>query len=155
MASRKYSKLSTSEKILIVEAYYENNRCVTEAWRKFFSHFKLKRLNDGTSISHIHYIISHFKQFGSVDSAHSNKRCEKKEMKRELQSSYDEMNVISEHVTFCKLAFHSKASSSSYYKFLKSHLKLFPYKVTTDQVLTQSYKDKRLNFCQWFLGKVF
>ena len=75
-------------------------------------------------------------------------------MKKELRSSYDEMNVSSEHVTVRKLAFHSKASISSSYKFRKSHLKLFPYKVTTSQVLTQSHKDKRLNFCQWFLGKV-
>ena len=64
------------------------------------------------------------------------------------------MNVSSEHVTVRKLAFHSNASSSSPYKFLKSHLKLFPYKVTTGQVLTQSHIDKRLNFCQWFLSKV-
>ena len=150
MESRKYSKLSTSDKILIVEAYYENNRSVTEARHQFFSHFKLNRLNNGPGILHIHYIISHFKQFGYADSAHSNKRCEKEEMKKELQSSYDEVNVSSEHVTVRKLVFHSKASSSFSYKFLKSHLKLFPYKVTTGQVLTQKHKENRLNFCQWF-----
>ena len=62
MASQKYSKLSTSEKILIVEAHYENNRSVTEERRKFVPHFILKRLNDGPRVSHIYYIISHFKQ---------------------------------------------------------------------------------------------
>ena len=58
------------------------------------------------------------------------------------------------HVTVWKLADKASFSATTAYKFLTKDLRLFPYKISIGQVLTEQHKQSRYLFSQWLLKRI-
>ena len=88
-----------------------------------------------------------------MDVSHRHGRGKSIEVSERLDESYSEMTASGDHVTVRKLAEKAGCSTGSSHSYLRKELKLFPYKVTVGQVLSQTHMERRLSFCRWILGK--
>ena len=64
------------------------------------------------------------------------------------------MAEAGDHVTVRKLADKASCSATTAYKILTKDLRLFPYKISIGQVLTEQHKRSCYLFSQWLLKRI-
>jgi hypothetical protein len=145
------SRLKEDDKILLVQLYFKNSESVSEALRKFGTLKRFKNKNDLPHPSTVANLIKKFSETGTVSNKPHGRKSD--EMSREkisdIVGSSGDGNFSVRH-----MAEQIGASKSLVHNVLRKELKLYPYKVTISQTLTENHKEQRVTFCSWALSKL-
>ena len=139
------SRLTEGDKTLLAQLYYKNDQSVAAAIRKFGTSKNIKNKKDLPHPTTVKNIIDKFGAKGSVQNISNGRKCneEARDLVKRLvsESNNGQLSVR-------KVATETGISKSLIHNIMKSEMKLYPYKITIGQVLTDIHKLKRVLFCQ-------
>ena len=145
------SRLEEDDKILLVQLYYRNNESVAEALRKFGTLKGIKNKKDLPHPSTVTNLIQKFDSNGTVSNLPHGRKSD--DISREKISKVVGATGDS-NFSVRQLAEKTGTSKSLVHNVLRKELKLYPYKVSISQTLTERHKEQRVTFCNWATSKL-
>lgn len=146
--------LLNCDKIRLVQLYFQSGS-LTDTQRKFSSEKNIKRKNDAPSVQQIRCIIKKFQKTGCINNEHnirSYRACEEK--RKDIDSALKHMIAEGNVPSVRKLSSISGSSIGTVHTHLRRDLKLFPYKVSIGQSLSDNHKANRYAFCKRMISNI-
>lgn len=148
------SAISSEQRVFMIQTYYSVKKSLSSTQRKFCTKYSIKKKKNAPSLQFIRSMIHKFEKSGCILNGHRKGRGRSSVIRKKLDESLNQMTAAGDHVTVRNLASNANCSASTAYTFLRTELKLYPYKITTGQVLTDQQRQKRLQFSLWMLKKI-
>ena len=143
--------LSGQDKALIVKFYYQSDECLASALRKYCHVKGIKDVkHDSPNYNSIKNMIERFEETGNC-----NKCSPPGRPSGDAKANIEEYIAEEGFHTSCrKSSANASVSKSHYHRYLRYHLKLFPYKPSIEHYLSPNSVNERKIFCSKFLTNV-
>ena len=142
------SRLSVSERVEIVELYFEHGRSATEVQRKWSTKYgRHCRIPHRETINEI---VNRFRESGSVNDRPRSGRPSNEEAAQAVGSLIQENPSLSLRQISKQLGH----SPSFVHNVCRRMLKLYPYRVQLHHALQPNDHLQRISFCEWIREKV-
>lgn len=146
------SRLTTQDRVLLVQLYFENGRSVERTIRKFSSAKGLRRREEAPSRRHILHLVHKFQATGSVL---DQPRRGRPQVSTEVLASVSAAVTNAQGRTSVRsIARSTGVPSTTVHSLLHNSLHLYPYRVHCLHRLRQTDKVARKTFCELMLTKL-
>ena len=143
------SRLEMPDRLLLVQLYYQNNRCPSETIRKFSTLRGIKSKSDAPTVTAVQNLVTKFESTYSLFDAPRSGR-------PSISSDYvDQVSDLLEEnhgrISTTLIGRQLNIPQSTVHKIVTQHLHMYPYKFHLVHHLTEGDKVKRIEFCRKFL----
>jgi len=122
---------------------------------KVFRGKNIKRKSDAPSVPQIRSIIMKFGLTGCINEEHKvHSPRASQEKRKNTDTALQKMKAEATIPSIRKLNAASSSSIGTVHRYLRRELKLFPYKVTIGQSLSNNHKTNRYAFCKRMMSKI-
>lgn len=143
------SKLEMTDRLLLVQLYYQSNRSPTVTIRKFSTMRKIKSKRDAPTVTAVQNLIAKFESTYSLfDSRRSGRPSISGEYVDEVAGLLEQAHG---QISTTQISRQLNIPQSTIYKIVTQHLQMYPYKFHMVHQLSEEDKVKRMEFCQNFL----
>ena len=137
------------DRLLLVQLYYQNNRCPSETIRKFSTLRGIKSKSDAPTVTAVQNLVTKFESTYSLFDAPRSGR-------PSISSDYvDQVSDLLEEnhgrISTTLIGRQLNIPQSTVHKIVTQHLHMYPYKFHLVHHLTEGDKVKRIEFCRKFL----
>lgn len=146
--------METADRKLLLKLFYMNYCSATIAIRKFGTTKGIKKKENLPCESTVRKIVKKFEEHGTV--------CDLPRSGRPSLITDETIDAVTEIMDALKtsgaipnsrnIAGSLDLSAATVWRILRAHLHLFPYKIQIGQLLTESQKERRTQFCINFLS---
>lgn len=147
--------MNKSDKIEMLQFYYSNNCCVTEAIRKFSVKSNIKTKSCMPKNSTVRDLVKKFEEHGSVERIKGSGRPAAEVDMDDFFQIFNRLRETGVLPTTRNLAREMALSNTTVWKFLKFQLRCKPYKELVVQSLSDRSIEQRCAFAEWFISTFF
>jgi Helix-turn-helix domain (DUF4817) len=145
------SRLEMPDRLLLVQLYYQNNRCPSETIRKFSTLRGIKSKTDAPTVTAVQNLITKFESTYSLFDAPRSGR------PSISGDSVDEVSGLLEQahgrISTTQISRQLNIPQSTVHKIVTQHLQMYPYKFHLVHQLSERDKVNRTEFCQKLLNQ--